>query len=300
MNARKLFGIFIIFMAVIASCALQKEIQLPTKVESPTPKSAKIAVVLGAGSSKGFAHIGVLKILESNKIPIHMIVGTSVGSVVGSLYAYGHDAFQLQRLSFSIEKGDIVDLTIPDNGFIKGEKLEEFVNKTVKNTPIEKLKIPFYAVATDIQSGQEMVFGRGNTGMAVRASCSIPGVFRPVKIGERMYVDGGVVSPVAAEVAKKFGADIVIAVDISAGADRGLPENTIETILQSFNIMYAKLASVQLTQADVVIKPKVGDIGPADFSKKHEAILEGERAAIEALPQIQKIVNQLRQEGRLE
>jgi NTE family protein len=300
MNARKLFGIFIILMVVITSCAPQKEVQLPTKVESPTPKSAKIAVVLGAGSSKGFAHIGVLKILESNKIPIHMIVGTSVGSVVGSLYAYGHDAFQLQRLSFSIEKGDIVDLTIPDNGFIKGEKLEEFVNKTVKNTPIEKLKIPFYAVATDIQSGQEMVFGRGNTGMAVRASCSIPGVFRPVKIGEKMYVDGGVVSPVAAEVAKKFGADIVIAVDISAGADRALPENTIETILQSFNIMYAKLASVQLTQADVVIKPKVGYIGSADFSKKHEAILEGERAAIEALPQILKIVTQLRQEGRLE
>jgi NTE family protein len=300
MNLSKLFGIFIILMMVITSCALQKEVQLPTRVETPPSKPAKIAVVLGAGSSKGFAHIGVLKILESNKIPIHLIVGTSVGSVVGSLYAYGHDAFQLQKLSFSIEKGDIVDLTIPDNGFIKGEKLEEFVNKTVKNTPIEKLKIPFYAVATDIQSGQEMVFVRGNTGMAVRASCSIPGVFRPVKIGERMYVDGGVVSPVAVEVAKKFGADIVIAVDISAGADRTLPENTIETILQSFNIMYAKLASVQLTQADVVIKPKVGYIGSADFSRKHEAILEGERAAIEALPQILKIVNQLRQEGRLE
>jgi NTE family protein len=300
MNLNKLFGILIIFIMVITSCAPQKEVQLPTKVEPPSPQPAKIAVVLGAGSSKGFAHIGVLKILESNKIPIHMIVGTSVGSVVGSLYAYGHDAFQLQKLSFSIEKGDIVDLTIPDNGFIKGEKLEEFVNKTVKNTPIEKLKIPFYAVATDIQSGQEMVFGRGNTGMAVRASCSIPGVFRPVKIGERMYVDGGVVSPVAVDVAKKFGADIVVAVDTSAAADRSLPENTVETILQSFNIMYAKLASIQVCNADVVIKPKVGYIGSADFSKKHEAILEGERAAIESLPQILKIVNQLRLEGRLE
>jgi NTE family protein len=242
----------------------------------------------------------VLKILESNKIPIHMIVGTSVGSVVGSLYAYGCDAFQLQKLSFSVEKGDIVDLTIPDNGFIRGEKLEEFVNKTVKNTPIERLKIPFYAVATDIQSGQEMVFGRGNTGMAVRASCSIPGVFRPVKIGERMYVDGGVVSPVAVEVAKKFGADIVVAVDISADSDRSLPENTVDTILQSLNIMYSKLAAIQLSKADVVIKPKVGHIGSADFSKRHEAILEGERATIEVLPQIQKIVTQLRQGGRLE
>jgi len=300
MNLSKLFGVLVILIMVIISCAAQKEVQLPTKVEPPLPKTAKIAVVLGAGASKGFAHIGVLKILESNKIPIHMIVGTSVGSVVGSFYAYGCDAFQLQKLSFTIEKGDIVDLTIPDNGFIKGDKLEEFVNKTVKNTPMEKLSLPFYAVATDVQTGQEMVFGKGNTGMAVRASCSIPGVFRPVKIGERMYVDGGVVSPVAVEVAKKFGADIVIAVDISAAADRTLPENTVDTILQSLNIMYSKLAAIQLSKADVVIKPKVGHIGSADFSKRHEAILEGERAAIEALPQILKIVTQLRQEGRLE
>jgi NTE family protein len=302
MNLNRLFRILIIFILMIASCTIKKEvppIQVPPVVQPP-PKPAKIALVLGAGSSKGFAHIGVLKILESNKIPIHMIVGTSVGSVVGSLYAYGYDAFQLQKVSFSIEKGDIVDLTIPDNGFIKGEKLEEFINKTLKYTPIEKLKIPFYAVATDIQNGQEIVFGRGNTGTAVRASCSIPGVFRPVKIADRMYVDGGVVSPVAVEAAKRFGADIVIAVDISTGVEHTLPGNTMETILQSFNIMYSKLSSVQLSQADVVIKPKVGQIGSADFSKRHEAILEGEKASLEALPHIMKIVNQLRQEGRLE
>ncbi|MDP2968259.1 MAG: patatin-like phospholipase family protein, partial [Deltaproteobacteria bacterium] len=199
MHSNKLFYIFLILLLTIASCTV-KEIQQPPPVVQPPvqppPKPAKIALVLGAGASKGFAHIGVLKILETNKIPVHMIVGTSVGSVVGSLYAYGLSAFDLQRLSFSIEQKDIVDLTIPENGFIKGEKLEEFVNRTLKNTPMEKLKIPFYAVATDVQNGQEMVFGRGNTGQAVRASCSIPGVFRPLKIGDRMYVEGGVVSPV--------------------------------------------------------------------------------------------------------
>jgi len=126
-----ILSIPIIFVLVTASCA-PREITPPLKVEPPPPpKPARIALVLGAGSSKGFAHIGVLKVLESNKVPIHMIIGTSVGSAVGSLYAYGYDAFQLQKISFSIEKGDIVDLIIPDNGFIKGEKLEEFINKTI-------------------------------------------------------------------------------------------------------------------------------------------------------------------------
>jgi len=303
MYPKKLFCILSILILTIISCTL-KETQSPPVVQPPVlppPKPAKIALVLGAGSSKGFAHIGVLKILESNKIPIHMIVGTSVGSAVGGLYAYGYDAFSLQKMAISVNQGDIVDpLIIPSNGFIKGEKLEEFINKSVKNTPLEKLKIPFYAVATDLEKGQEMVFGKGNTGQAVRASCSIPGIFRPVKISDRIYVDGGVVSPVAVEVARRAGADIVIAVDISSGMDRTHPEGTVETILQSINIMYSKLGAIQFDKADVKIKPKVGHIGSSDFSKKHEAILEGEKAAIEALPQILTMINQLRLEGRLE
>jgi NTE family protein len=304
MYLSKLLTISIILMFSFTSCTM-KEIQQPPPIVQPPapppPKPAKIALVLGAGSSKGFAHIGVLKILETNKVPIHMIIGTSVGSAVGSLYAYGFDAFSLQKLSFSVQKEDIVDLLyLPSNGFIKGEKLEEFINKSVNYTPMEKLKIPFYAVATDLEKGQETVFAKGNTGTAVRASCSIPGIFRPVKISDKIYVDGGTVSPVAVEAAKHFGADVVIAVDISSGIERTQPEGTIETILQSINIMYSKLSSIQLSQADVVIKPKVGHIGSTDFSKKHEAILEGEKAALEALPQIMKIINQLREEGRLE
>ncbi len=275
----------------IFSCA-PKEIKPPSKL-------AKIAVVLGAGASKGFSHIGVLKVLESNKIPLHMIIGTSAGSFVGSLYAYGYNAFELQRLSFAIEKDDIIDFTIPDNGFIKGERLEGYINRILENKPMEKLRIPFYAVATDIQSGREVVFGKGNTGTAVRASCSIPGIFRPVNISGRMYVDGGVVSPVAVEAARKLGADIVIAVDISGDVEAFTPKGTVETILQAINIMYSKLAAIQLSKADVVIKPKVGYIGSADFSKRHEATLEGEKAAIEVLPKIKEIVNKLRQEGRL-
>jgi NTE family protein len=289
---KKIGVVYICILILFLSCVPKEEIL-------PPQKPAKIAVVLGAGASKGFAHIGVLKVLESNKIPIHMIVGTSAGSFVGAIYAYGYSAFELQKVSFSIEKGDIVDLTIPDNGFIKGERLEGYINRILKNTTIEKLKIPFYAVATDIQSGKEIVFGTGNTGTAVRASCSIPGIFRPVNISGRMYVDGGVVSPVAVDAARRLGADVVIVVDISGDFDLSQPEGTIETILQSINIMYSRLASIQLSKADIVIRPKVGYIGSADFSKRHEAVLEGEKAAIEILPKIHEIVNRLRQEGRI-
>jgi len=257
-------------------------------------------LVLGAGASRGFAHIGVLKVLEANRIPIHMIVGTSAGSFVGSLSAYGFTAFQLQKIANTLDKNEIIDLTVPDNGFVKGERLEDYVNTMVKNTPLEKMRIPFYAVAANIQNGQEVVFSRGNTGTAVRASCSIPGFFRPVKIDGNMYVDGGVVSPIAVDAARRLGADIVIAVDISADLDARLPEGTIETILQSIGIMHSKISVIQLAKADVVIRPKVGRIGSADFDKSFDAIIEGEKAALEMLPSIQAIITRLRQEKRLD
>jgi NTE family protein len=289
MRIHRSYGPVLAALLLLASCA-HKEAIPPPAGPPPAPKPVKVALVLGAGASKGFAHIGVLKILEANGVPIHMVVGTSAGSFVGSLYAYGYTPYQLQKLAFSVEKGDIADLTVPDNGFLKGEKLEEYVNRAVRNTPLESLRIPCYAVATDVGSGSEIVFGRGNTGRAVRASCSIPGVFRPVRIGDRTYVDGGVVSPVAVDAAKRLGADVVIAVDISADASGAAPESTVETLLQSVGIMYAKLASLQLSRADVVIRPKVGYIGSSDFSRRHEAILEGEVAAQEAMPRIRSLL----------
>jgi NTE family protein len=274
---------------------------LPKKVPPPLPppKPAKVAVVLGAGVSRGFAHVGVLKVLESQKVPIHLIIGTSAGSFVGSLYAFGYDAFQLQKMALDLQKDDVVDLCIPDNGFVRGEKLENLVNRMVRQTPLEQMKIPFRAVATNLQTGEEIVFATGNTGRAVRASCSIPGIFQPVRIGDKAYMDGGVVSPVAVDAARKAGADVVIAVDISAGVAGAVPQGILDTILQSIDIMYAKIAAAQIKNADVVIRPQVSQIGSGDFDKRSEAILEGEKAAAQALPQIQLILGKLRQEGRL-
>jgi len=285
--------IIVLFLIIIISSCAPKEIQ-------PPPKPVKIALVLGAGASRGFAHIGVIKVLESNKIPVHMIVGTSAGSFVGALYAYGFNAFELQKLSFALEQNDIIDLTVPDKGFLKGEKIEGYINYILRETPMEKLGIPFYAVATDLQNGKEVVFGSGNTGTAVRASCSMPGIFIPPVISGRMYVDGGVVSPVAVDAARRLGADIVIAVDLSGDADSSLPKGIIEVILQSINIMHTKLSAAQLARADIVISPKVGYLGSTDFTKRHEAVLEGEKAALAVLPKIQEIIARLKQEGRID
>jgi NTE family protein len=288
----KSIALFIIILFGVVSC-VQKEVVQPQR------EPARIALVLGGGAARGFAHIGVLKILESNGIPIHMIVGTSAGSFVGSLYAYGLNAYQIQKLSLDIQRSDIADFTIPDNGFIKGDLLEEYVNRMLRNTTMEKLRIPFYATATELPNGKETVFGTGNTGKAVRASCSIPGVFNPAMIGNKMYVDGGVVSPVPVDAAKRLGADVVIAVDISSDLDTTKPSGTIETILQAINIMSSRISVAQLSRADIVIRPLVGHIGSADFDRRNDAIIEGEKAALQALPKIREIVEQLRRQGRL-
>ncbi|MFZ2399516.1 MAG: patatin-like phospholipase family protein [Smithella sp.] len=265
------------------------------------PRPAQIAVVLGGGGSKGFAHIGVLKVLEAQKIPIHMIVGTSAGSLVGSLYASGKTAFELQGIAMKMEADNVIDYDwkIWKGGLIKGEKIERFINANIHNTPIEKLKIRYYAVATNSATGEEVVFARGNTGMAVHASCSVPGVFQPFKIGNSTYIDGGVVSPVAVDVARRNGADIVIAVDISGGINSNVPDGIMDTMRKSVDIMYARIAEYQIKNADVVIRPNMKNIGSTDMDKFNEAIFEGEKAASAKLPEIQKIIEKLKREGRL-
>jgi NTE family protein len=293
-KGRPIFELVIVAVLVLfclSSCSPRDSVQ-------PGQGRGKIALVLGGGAARGFAHIGVLKVLEMNKIPFDIIVGTSAGSFVASLSAYGFNAYQIQKISLEMERSEIVDISIPDNGFIKGDLLEEYINRMLRNTTMEKLRIPFYAVATDIQSGREVVFASGNTGRAVRASCAIPGIFNPVRIGDHVYVDGSVVSPVAVDAARAHGATLVIAVDISSDLDTSPPSGAIETILQAISIMGAKISADQLSRADVVIRPLVGHIGAADFTKRHEAVLEGEKAAIRALPKLKEIMARYRPEAR--
>ena len=279
---------------VIAACATAPQVQQP-----PSQRPAKIAVVLGAGAAKGFAHIGVLKVLESQKVPINMIVGTSSGSFVGSLYAFGFDAYTVQKIGMALNKSDVAELTVPDNGFVKGDKIRDFINMQLRNTVMEKLRIPFYAVATNLRNGEPTIFATGNTGMAVQASCAVPGIFQPASFAGTSYVDGGVVDPLAVDVARHYGADVVIAVDITSAIGNAIPVGAMDTIMKSIEIMYNKISQIPISKADVVIKPKVGFVGAADFDHRNEAIMEGEKAAWAAMPQINAILARLRQEGRL-
>jgi NTE family protein len=265
--------------------------------QRPMPR---IGLALGGGAAKGFAHVGVIKVLEASGLTPAVVAGTSAGSVVGALYASGLSGFALQEQSFALDEGRIRDLTLFGvGGLVKGEKLQDYVNELVKKRTLEQMSKPFAAVATDLDSGARVIFNRGNTGQAVRASCSIPGVFQPALIGGRRYVDGGLVSPVPVDAARQLGADIVIAVDISSKAKDGRAEGILSNLNQTITIMGQKLGEQEMTRADVIIRPRVGQIGATDLDQKHVAVLEGEKSAQEALPLIRAAIErwQLAQSG---
>jgi len=270
----------IALLALLSACA-----NLPDKSAAP-PAAPKIALALGGGAARGFAHIGVIKALEAQGIVPDIIVGTSAGSVVAALYAGGANGFELQKLALSMEDGSVSDWVLPDRGFIRGEALQNFVNKALVNRPMNALPRKLAVVATELQTGEMTVLRSGDVGLAVRASSSVPGVFQPVRIGGREFVDGGLVSPVPAKVARDMGADLVIAVDISSKPKNAKVSSMIDVLLQTFTIMSTTVAQYQLGQADVVIRPDVGSIGGTDFQSKHLAILEGEKAAAEKMEQI--------------
>lgn len=258
----------------------------PAKVAVTAPP-VRVGLALGGGAAKGFAHIGVIKMLEANGIKPVVVAGTSAGSVVGALYASGMDAYALQEKAFALDESSIRDVSLFSGGVVKGQKLQDYVNQLVGNRTFEKLQKPFAAVATRLEDGQRTVFVRGNVGQAVRASSSVPGVFEAVAIGKHHFIDGGVVSPVPVDAARELGAEFVIAVDISSKASGAAdPSSLLGNLNRSITIMGQKLGAQELARADIVIRPGVNDIGAADFAQKNRAILEGERAAQAALPQI--------------
>jgi NTE family protein len=275
-----------LFATLLLSGCFHASKPVPPPIVAPPPVKLKIGLALGGGAAKGFAHIGVIKMLEASGIHPDVVAGTSAGSVVGALYASGMDAFALQQTAFGLDEAKIRDVRLFSGGLVQGQALQDYVNQLLHKQPIEQLKMPFAAVATELESGTRTVFVRGNTGRAVRASSSIPGVFEPVEIHGKHYVDGGVVSPIPVDAARQLGADFVIAVDISAAPDGSNPQGMMNIVGQSIDIMGRQLAAQESARADVVIRPDLRGIGPTAFEQKNQAILDGEKAALAAMPAI--------------
>lgn len=257
-------------------------------------RPAKLGLALGGGAARGFAHVGVIKVLESQGIVPDIVVGSSAGAVVGALYAAGHNGFELQKLAHRLDESRISDWSLPARGVLKGESLQQFVNEAVGQRPLEGLKRPFGAVATDLRSGESIVFRSGNTGMAVRASAAVPGVFQPVSINGREYVDGGLVSPIPAKAVRNLGANFVIAVDISVKPRDARTASTLDVLLQTFAIMGQSISRYETAEADIVIRPVTAELPATDFAGRHRAVLEGEKAAAAAMAEIKDRLARLR------
>ena len=249
-------------------------------------KPLKIGLALGGGAARGFAHVGVIAVLEEAGLKPQIVVGTSAGSLVAALYATGKTSAQLQQTALNMEEVAITDWMLPifGRGMFRGEALARYVNELTANRLIENMAIPLGIVATDLSNGQAVLFQKGDTGTAVRASSAVPAVFVPVRINGRDYVDGGLVSPVPVRFARQMGADIVVAVDISSPPEGNPANDTLQILLQTFAIMGKSINQYELKDADVVVRPSLVGLKSADFSARQRAMDAGRAAMLAALP----------------
>lgn len=273
-------------------------------MESTGSRSKKVGLALSGGAARGIAHVGVLRVLQKEGIPIDMIAGTSAGAVMGAAYAWSQDTLRMSRdaLDASWKKmAPLIDPSLPRTGFIKGRKIQNMISRFIGgNIRFSDLKIPFACVATDIDTGEEVVIDSGSVPEALRASISIPGIFTLVKREGRYLVDGGLTTPVPVEVVRRMGADFIIAVNVNPdvadrmsktiqkrAATRKEP-NIFQIMMQSIYITTYSLARTSLENADIVIEPDVAYIGAGDFSKARELINRGRQAAQNAIPEIKR------------
>jgi NTE family protein len=277
----------------LAGCSTPPTVSLPpTDPVTAVPPVAKvpprIGLALGGGAARGFAHVGVIQVLEEAGIRPTLVTGTSAGSLVAAIYASGKSGQQLQQVAETMEEATIADWSLPifGRGLLRGEALARYVNGQVSARLIENMPLPLGIVATDLNTGQDMLFQRGDTGTAVRASSAVPAVFQPVRISGRDYVDGGLVSPVPVRAARKMGAELVIAVDISSPPDGNLAAGTLDILLQTFSIMGKSINTFELRDADVVVRPLLTGISSADFGARRRSIDAGRQAMLAALPQL--------------
>ena len=261
---------------------------MPAELPAPSveKREIRLGLALGGGAARGFAHVGVIQVLEEAGLKPSHVVGTSAGSLVAALYASGKTSAELYRLAETMQEADITDWMLPllNRGALRGEALARFVNNQVGGRSLEQMKIPLGIVATDLNSGESVTFRRGNTGSAVRASSAVPAVFQPVRIGDREFVDGGLVAPVPVRQTRDMGANFVLAVDISSDPEGNPSADTFQILMQTFTIMGKSINTLAMKEADFVVKPALAGVKSADFSARMRAIEAGRMAMRNALP----------------
>jgi NTE family protein len=274
--------------AVVCSPAPTVAAITPESVVAPPrpTRPPRIGLALGGGAARGFAHIGVIEVLEENGIHVDLVTGTSAGSLVAAMYASGRSGQDMAVTAVGMDESALTDWSFPGRGLIRGEALARYIREATGNKPLEQMKIPLGIVATDLDSGKPILFRRGDVGTAVRASSAVPAVFQPVRIGTHEYVDGGLTSPVPVRSARDMGADVVIAVDISQLPDGGATGDALHMLLQTFSIMGRSINELELKEADVVLRPKLTGVAGTDFTVRQKNIQAGRDAALAMLPLI--------------
>ena len=280
--------------AALAACQSPPVAPPPPVVEptpappppKPPPRPPRIGLALGGGAARGFAHIGVIQVLEEAGIRPALVAGTSAGSLVAALYASGKSGAELGVLAEAMDEAAIADWSFPGRGLIRGEALARFVRENTGGRTIEQMRLPLGIVATDLDNGQPILFQVGDTGIAVRASSAVPAVFQPVRIGKREYVDGGLVSPVPVRFAREMGAEFVIAVDITELPDGAATGDVMRVLLQTFSIMGRSINHFELRDADVVLRPRLAGVSGTDFTARKRSIQAGREAALAMLPEL--------------
>ncbi len=285
-----------LFLIFLSGCAGVVDVPIPQKEPAPMKlkKRPRVALVLGGGGARGFAHVGVINVLAKSGVPIDLIVGTSAGSVVGALYADSADAKMVEHIMRGSAFFDFADFTIVKNGngFISGRQLQHFLLKKMHARSFNQLKIPFVAVTTDLFSGKAKVLSSGPVAPAVNASSAMPGAMHPVKLYGYTLIDGGLVEQVPVSIAQRYHPDIIIAVNLEADLPKEMPTSFIDVFQRAFDITIHTIAEHACVGADVTIHPTVGTVGTFDISQKSRLIHAGEVAAQKAMPKIRTLLKE--------
>jgi len=253
-----------------------------------------IGLALGGGFARGFAHLGVLQVLEQNHVSISHIAGTSVGSILGAAYASGAPLSRIIETCRTLRFRDIARWRVSRLGLASNQRLENLIERVFESRQFEDLRIPLAVVATDLTSGEPVVFTQGNLADAIRASCAFPGLFEPVEIGTRCLADGGLVAPVPTRAARELGATTVIGVSVGIqDGHRGAPTNIFQVVSRAVNAAQKHQLEVWERHADLVLRPDVQSLAWDDFHRAEEAIEAGAVAARRALPRIEKLLGRM-------